>query len=80
MLGEAEFNACTYYRYVNCDLTQLRGNLGDEALVRPAAAAFVEAAALAMLDGKATSFATLTPPDLLFMVVRPAESPGWSLR
>jgi CRISPR system Cascade subunit CasC len=79
MLGEAEFNACTYYRYVNCDLTQLRGNLGDEALLRPVTAAFLEAAALAMPDGKAASFATPTPPDLLFAVARPADSPGWSL-
>lgn len=72
MMGDVEFNASTFYRFADIDLTRLAAQIGAADAVE-AAAAFVRAFALAMPSGRANGFANTTPPDFLAVIVRPGR-------
>jgi CRISPR system Cascade subunit CasC len=70
MIGVVEFNSSTLYRYATVNLTQLRENLGDDALTLTAVDAFVRSFATSMPTGKQNTFANRTLPDAILVQVR----------
>lgn len=76
MLGTAEFNASTFYRYACVSLPILTGNLnGDEDMVRRTVEAFLLASYDAIPTGKLNGHAHFTPPVFALAVVRTKGMP-----
>lgn len=71
MLGTAEFNASTFYRYACVSLPILKGNLNDdEDMVRKTVEAFLLASYDAIPTGKLNGHAHFNPPFFALAVVR----------
>lgn len=70
MIGVIEFNSSTLYRYATVNLSQLKENLGDDALTLTAVDAFVRSFATSMPTGKQNTFANGTLPDAILVQVR----------
>ncbi len=76
MIGDIEFNSCTYYKYVNAHWEGLLKNLGDDkAVARQALAALLQAAATAQPTGKQNSFAAFNLPDFVLVQVSERNLP-----
>lgn len=76
MLGTAEFNASTFYRYACVSLPILIGNLsGDEEMVKKTVEAFLIASYDAIPTGKLNGHAHFTPPVFALAVVRQKGMP-----
>lgn len=79
MMGVTGFNSATFYRYAAIDWDQLLQNLDhDLGLAKKTIAGFTSALAKAIPTGKQNSFAALTPPSLILVVVR-TDGQTWSL-
>ncbi|RSX51079.1 type I-E CRISPR-associated protein Cas7/Cse4/CasC [Bifidobacterium samirii] len=74
MMGHIEFNAATYYRYANVDADRLNETLGDSSATAKAVAAFVRAFLTSMPQGKISTFAHGTLPDLVVVNVRDTQA------
>ncbi|KFI61974.1 type I-E CRISPR-associated protein Cas7/Cse4/CasC [Bifidobacterium cuniculi] len=74
MLGQVEFNAATFYRYANVDANRLYDTLGDVKATAKAVAAFVKAFVTSMPQGKSSSFAQGTLPELVVVNVRDSQA------
>lgn len=71
MLGTAEFNASTFYRYACVSLPILKANLAeDDEMVRKTVEAFLRASYDAIPTGKLNGHAHFNPPFLALAVVR----------
>ena len=76
MIGDVEFNSCTYYKYLNAHWEGLCDNLGGDAEVaRRAVLALLEASAMAQPSGKQNTFAAHNLPDLILVEVRERNLP-----
>ncbi len=76
MLGTAEFNASTFYRYACVSLPILSGNLnGDDEMVKKTVQAFLLAAYDAIPTGKLNGHAHFNPPFFALAVVRTKGMP-----
>lgn len=76
MIGDVEFNSCTYYKYLNLHWEQLLKNLGgDGEVARRVVLAFLGAAATAQPSGKQNSFAAHSLPDLVLVEVSQRNLP-----
>jgi CRISPR system Cascade subunit CasC len=77
MIGDVEFNSCTYYKYINISWDGLLSNLGKEnnAIARRAVAALLEAATTAHPSGKQNSFGAFNLPDFVFVEVSERNLP-----
>lgn len=76
MIGDVEFNSSTYYKYINLHWEQLLKNLGGDAGVgQRAAAALLEAAAIAQPSGKQNSFAAHNLPDFVLVEISERNIP-----
>ncbi len=76
MIGDVEFNSCTYYKYVNVHWEELVKNLrGDAAVAKRAVLALLEAAALTHPTGKQNGFAAFNPPDFILVEVSERNLP-----
>jgi len=70
MIGDIEFNSCTYYKYLNVHWEELIKNLGDDKEVaRRAVLALLRAAAFAHPSGKQNSFGSFNLPDFVLVEV-----------
>ncbi len=73
MIGDIEFNSCTYYKYLNVHWEGLVKNLGNDAeakaVARRAVLALLEAAAMTHPTGKQNSFGAFNPPDFILLEV-----------
>jgi CRISPR system Cascade subunit CasC len=73
MIGDIEFNSCTYYKYLNVHWEELVKNLGDDAEAKTIACravlALLEAAAMTHPTGKQNSFGAFNPPDFILVEV-----------
>ena len=68
MIGDVEFNSCTYYKYLNVHWEELVKNLGgDKDVARRAVLALLEAAAIAHPSGKQNSFGAFNLPDFVLV-------------
>ena len=70
MIGTVEMMSSTVYRYATINIDQLKRNLGDDAAVRRAVAAFATTFIETLPSGKQTTFAALSLPDLISVAVR----------
>jgi CRISPR system Cascade subunit CasC len=76
MIGDVEFNSCTYYKYINISWDGLLSNLGKEnAIARRAVPALLEAAATAHPSGKQNAFGAFNLPDFVFVEVSERNLP-----
>lgn len=76
MIGDIEFNSCTYYKYLNVHWEELVKNLGDDKeIARRAALALLEAAAMAHPSGKQNSFGAFNLPDFVLVEVSDRNLP-----
>lgn len=76
MIGDTEFNSCTYYKYLNVHWEELVKNLGgDKKVARRAVLALLEAAATAHPSGKQNSFAAFNLPDFVLVEVSARNVP-----
>ncbi len=76
MIGDVEFNSCTYYKYLNVHWEELVKNLGeDQEVGRRAVLALLEAAALAHPSGKQNGFGAFNLPDLILVEVSERNLP-----
>jgi CRISPR system Cascade subunit CasC len=76
MIGDIEFNSCTYYKYLNVHWEGLLTNLGgDVAVSRRALLALLEAAIKAQPSGKQNTFAAQNLPDFVLVEVRDENLP-----
>lgn len=76
MIGDIEYNSCTYYRYLNVHWEELVRNLGgDLEVARRAVLALLEAAATAQPTGKQNSFAAFNLPDFVLVEVSQRNLP-----
>lgn len=76
MIGDIEFNSCTYYKYLNVHWEELVKNLGgDKEVARRAVLALLEAAATAHPSGKQNSFAAFNLPDFVLVEVSSRNVP-----
>jgi CRISPR system Cascade subunit CasC len=76
MIGDVEYNSCTYYKYLNVHWEQVCENLGgDVEIARQAVLALLEAAAIAQPSGKQNTFAAHNLPDLVLVEVRDRNLP-----
>ncbi len=78
MLGEIEFNAATYYRFADVDANRLFDTLGDVDATAKAIGALVKAFVMSMPQGKSTTFAQGTLPDLVVVNVRDTQAVNMS--
>ena len=70
MIGDVEFNSCTYYKYLNVHWDELLKNLGDDRkIARRAVLALLKAAAMAHPTGKQNSFGAFNLPDFVLVEV-----------
>lgn len=74
MLGEIEFNSATFYRYANVNVNRLEDTLGDLHATAKAVGCFVQAFVESMPQGKITSFAHTTLPELVVVNVRDTQT------
>ena len=74
MMGHIEFNAATYYRYANVDADRLNETLGDSNATAKAVSAFVRAFLTSMPQGKISTFAHGTLPELVVVNVRDTQA------
>lgn len=76
MIGDIEFNSCTYYKYLNVHWEELVRNLGgDKEIARRAVPALLDAAAMAHPSGKQNSFGAFNLPDFVLVEVSPRNLP-----
>jgi CRISPR system Cascade subunit CasC len=76
MIGDIEYNSCTYYKYLNVHWNNLVDNLGgDKEVARRAVLALLEAAAMAHPTGKQNSFGAFNLPDFVFVEVSDRNLP-----
>lgn len=78
MIGDIEFNSCTYYRYLNVHWEGLLENLGGQEhadVARRAVTALLHAATVAQPSGKQNSFAAFSLPDLILVEVSETNLP-----
>jgi len=76
MIGDIEFNSCTYYKYLNVHWEELVTNLGgDKEVARRAVLALLEAAAMAHPSGKQNSFGAFNLPDFVLVEVSDRNLP-----
>ncbi len=76
MIGDIEYNSCTYYKYINAHWEGLAHNLGgDTQVARRAVLALLQAAALAQPTGKQNTFAAQNLPDFVLVEVRDRNLP-----
>jgi len=77
MIGDVEFNSCTYYKYINVSWDGLLSNLGEEnaAIARRAVPALLEAAATAHPSGKQNAFGAFNLPDFVLVEVSERNLP-----
>jgi CRISPR system Cascade subunit CasC len=76
MIGDIEFNSCTYYKYLNVHWEELLKNLGgpeNATVARRAVAALLKAAALSQPSGKQNSFAAFSLPDFILVELSPSN-------
>lgn len=72
MIGDVEFNSCTYYKYLNVHWDGLLENLGGSeqiAVARKVVVALLQAAAMAQPTGKQNTFAAFCLPDFILVEV-----------
>lgn len=70
MIGEVEFNSCTYYKYLNIHWEQLVDNLrGDREVALRAVTSLIEAASISHPSGKQNGFAAPNLPDFVMIDV-----------
>lgn len=74
MIGEVGFSSSTMYRYATLGLSELLHNLGDVTAAGRAARAFVRSFVMSMPTGKQNSFANVTVPDAVLVVLRRGRS------
>ena len=70
MMGYVEFNSATLYRYATVSLGRLADNLGEVEHVAEGVRMFVEGFAKSLPTGHQNTFAAMTLPDLVFVVMR----------
>jgi CRISPR system Cascade subunit CasC len=76
MIGDVEFNSCTYYKYLNIHWEELVKNLGNEiAIAQRSVLALLEAAAMAHPTGKQNSFGAFNLPDFILVEVSDRNLP-----
>jgi len=78
MIGDVEFNSCTYYKYINVSWKGLLDNLGGKestAIAKRTVLALLEAAATAHPSGKQNSFGAFSPADFVFVEVSERNLP-----
>ncbi len=76
MIGDVEYNSCTYYKYLNVHWEDLVKNLGgDVAVARRGVLALLEAAATAQPSGKQNSFGAFNLPDFMLVEVSDRNLP-----
>lgn len=78
MIGDIEFNSCTYYKYINIHWEGLLDNLGGKEqadIAQRAVKALLQAAATAQPSGKQNSFAAFNLPDFILVEVSPKNLP-----
>lgn len=78
MIGDIEFNSCTYYKYLNVHWDGLLENLGGKEhmdVARRVVAALLQAAAVAQPSGKQNSFAAFSLPDFILVEVSDKNLP-----
>ena len=78
MIGDVEFNSCTYYKYLNVHWDGLLENLGGSeqvAVARQVVAALLRAAAMAQPTGKQNTFAAFCLPDFILVEVSDKNVP-----
>ncbi|MCL1803018.1 MAG: type I-E CRISPR-associated protein Cas7/Cse4/CasC [Eubacteriaceae bacterium] len=75
MIGTIEYNASTLYRYATVAVHGLHKSLSSDATATAAAVKeFARAFTMSMPSGKQNTFANLTPPDMMYAVLR-ADTP-----
>lgn len=84
MIGTVGYNSSCFYRYALIDADQLAANLGGanegaRTLSLEGIRAFIRGSVVAIPSGKQNSFAALTPPQLVMVVVRPDDAMPMSL-
>jgi len=76
MIGDIEFNSCTYYKYLNVHWEELIKNLGnDREVARRAVLALLPAVVLSHPSGKQNSFGAFNPPDFVLAEVSDRNLP-----
>ena len=76
MIGDVEYNSCTYYKYLNVHWEELIRNLGgDKEIARRTMLALLEAAAMAHPTGKQNSFGAFNLPDFVLVEVSDRNLP-----
>lgn len=76
MIGDIEFNSCTYYKYLNVHWEELIKNLGnDREVAQRAVLALLPAAVLSHPSGKQNSFGAFNPPDFVLVEVSDRNLP-----
>ena len=78
MIGDVEYNSCTYYKYFNVHWDELidKDHLsGDKEVARRAVLALLEAAAMAHPTGKQNSFGAFNLPDFVLVEVSDRNLP-----
>lgn len=76
MIGDIEYNSCTYYKYLNVHWEELVSNLGgDKEIAKRAVKALLEAAAMAHPSGKQNSFGAFNLPDFVLVEVSERNLP-----
>lgn len=76
MIGDIEFNSCTYYKYLNVHWEELIKNLGgDKEVARRAVLALLPAVVLSHPSGKQNSFGAFNPPDFVLVEVSDRNLP-----
>ncbi len=76
MIGDIEYNSCTYYKYLNVHWEELTKNLGGEKdVARRAVLALLEAAAMAHPSGKQNSFGAFNLPDFVLVEISDRNLP-----
>ncbi|HRJ58573.1 MAG TPA: type I-E CRISPR-associated protein Cas7/Cse4/CasC [Anaerolineales bacterium] len=76
MIGDVEFNSCTYYKYINVHWEELVSNLGgDKDVAQRSVLALLEAAAMAHPSGKQNGFGAFNLPDFVLVEVSDRNLP-----
>jgi CRISPR system Cascade subunit CasC len=76
MIGDVEYNSCTYYKYLNVHWEDLVTSLGgDVAVAKRGVLALLEAAATAQPSGKQNSFGAFNLPDFIMVEVSDRNLP-----
>ncbi len=78
MIGDIEFNSCTYYKYANVHWETLTANLGEPAdseLAARVVTALIRAAILVHPTGKQNSFAAFNVPDFVLVEITDKNVP-----